>query len=158
LRWQPLLKDTIILRYQDLSQNQSLFQTITRLNVTEFDELVKEILPGYVAAEKKRLNRPNRQRGVGSGPDFELKVHDQILLTVVWLGQCPTQETLGRLFGVSDTTAGRYIRRILPLLEAAGRETIRIANPGRKRRRHLYNLVQGTPELGLIIDTCQHPL
>lgn len=147
----------MVLRYHDLSQNRCLFQALTGLVITEFDELVKTFWPCYTAAEKKRLNRPQRQRAVGGGPDFELDVRDQILLTVVWLRQYPTLETLGGLFGVSDTTAGRYIRRILPLLETAGRDTMRRPDPGRKRRRHLSDLLQETPELALIIDAFGKP-
>jgi hypothetical protein len=59
---------------------------------------------------------------------------------------------LGALFGVSDTTAGRYIRRILPLLETAGEDTMRLPEPSRKRRRHLAALLQEMPELALIIN------
>jgi hypothetical protein len=147
----------MVLRYHDLSQNQRLFQVLTGLDLTEFDELVKTILPSHTAAEKKRLNRPDRQRAVGGGPDFELEARDQILLTIVWLRQYPTREALGGLFGVSDTTAGRYIRRILPLLETAGRDTMRMPDPGRKRRRHLSDLLQETPELALIIDAFEQP-
>ena len=147
----------MVLRYHDLSQNRCLFQALTGLVITEFDELVKTFWPGYTAAEKKRLNRPQRQRAVGGGPDFELDVRDQILLTVVWLRQYPTLEALGGLFGVSDTTAGRYIRRILPLLETAGRDTMRRPDPGRKRRRHLSDLLQETPDLALIIDAFGQP-
>ena len=147
----------MVLRYHDLSQNRCLFQALTGLVITEFDELVKTFWPGYTAAEKKRLNRPQRQRAVGGGPDFELDVRDQILLTVVWLRQYPTLETLGGLFGVSDTTAGRYIRRILPLLETAGRDTMRRPDPGRKRRRHLSDLLQEMPDLALIIDAFGKP-
>lgn len=140
------------LRCYDLIQNQPLFQALTGLGLTEFDELVETILPCYTAAEKKRLNRPDRQRVVGGGADFELEARDQILLTIVWLRHYPTLEALGDLFGVSDTTAGRYIRRILPLLEAAGWDTMRRPDPGRKRRRHLSDLLQATPELALIIN------
>jgi hypothetical protein len=55
----------MVLRYHDLSQNQLLFQAMTGLGLTEFAELVKTILPRYTAAEKKRLDRPDRQRAVG---------------------------------------------------------------------------------------------
>jgi hypothetical protein len=147
----------MVLRCHNLSQNQPLFQAMTGLCPTEFDELVETILPCYTAAEKKRLNRPDRQRAVGGGPDFELEARDQILLTIVWLRQYPTLETLGRLFGVSDTTAGRYIRRILPLLETTGWDTRRMPDPGRKRRRHLADLLQEMPELALIIDAFGQP-
>jgi hypothetical protein len=145
------------LRCHDLSQNQPLFQALTGLGLTEFDELVKTILPGYTAAEQNRLNRPDRRRAVGGGPDFELAARNQILLTVVWLRQYPTLEALGGLFEVSDTTAGRYIRRIVPLVETAGWDTMRIPDPGRKRRRHLSDLLQETPELALISDAFGQP-
>ena len=151
------LKDIMALRSHDLIQNQPLLRALTGLGITEFDELVETILPCYTAAEKKRLNRPDRQRAGGGGPDFELEARDQILLTIVWLRQYPTLETLGGLFGVSDTTAGRYIRRILPLLETAGRDTMRVPDPGRKRRRHLSDLLRETPELALIIDAFGQP-
>jgi hypothetical protein len=147
----------MVLRSHDLSQNQHLFQAMTGLGLTEFDALITTILPCYMAVEQQRLNRPDRQRAVGGGPDFELAVPDQILLTIVWLRQYPTLEALGALFGVSDTTAGRYIRRILPLLEAAGGDMMRLPDPGRKRRRHLADLLQETPELALIIDAFGQP-
>jgi hypothetical protein len=146
------LKDIMALRSHDLSQNQPLFQAMTGLGTTEFDTLVKTILPGYTAAEQKRLNRPDRQRAVGGGPDFGLEARDQILLTIIWLRHYPTLEALGRLFGVSDTTAGRCIRRVLPLLETSRGDTMRRPDPGRKRHRHLADLLQQTPELALIID------
>jgi hypothetical protein len=41
-------------------------------------------------------------------------VADQFLLAVVWLRHYPTQECLGYLFGVSDSTALRAVRRCLP--------------------------------------------
>jgi hypothetical protein len=147
----------MVLRSHDLSQNQHLFRAMTGLSITEFDALIATILPRYMAVEQQRLNRPNRQRAVGGGPDFELAVRDQILLTIVWLRQYPTFEALGALFGVSDTTAGRYIRRIVPLLETAGEDTMRLPDPGRRRRRHLAALLQEIPELALIIDADGQP-
>ena len=147
----------MVLRHHVLIQNQLLLQALTGLCLTEFDELVKTILPPYTAAENQRLNRPVRQRAVGGGPDFELEARDQILLTIVWLRHYPTRETLGTLFGVSDTTAGRYIRRIVPHLEMAGHDTMRIPDPGRKRRRNLTDLLHETPELALIVGASGQP-
>jgi hypothetical protein len=143
----------MILRYQYLCQNKHVFKAMTGLHRAEFDELVQDVLPGYAAAEEKRLSRPDRKRAIGGGPDFELEAQDQILLTVVWLRKYPTYEVLGYLFGTSDTTVGRYISRVLPLLEVAGRDTMRLPDPGRKRRRHLADLLKETPELAVIIDT-----
>ena len=143
----------MILRYQNLCQNTQVFKAMTGLQVSEFDELVNDLLPGYAEAEEKRLSRADRKRAIGGGPDFELTARDQILVSVVWLRKYPTYEVLGYLFGTSDTTAGRYIRRVLPLLEAAGRDTMRMPDPGRKQRRQLDELLKETPELAVIIDT-----
>ncbi|MGQ9816208.1 MAG: helix-turn-helix domain-containing protein, partial [Candidatus Roseilinea sp.] len=49
---------------------------------------------------------------------MKLSIQNQLLLTVIWLRLDPTYQTLGFLFGVSDTTAGRVIQRWLPVLEA----------------------------------------
>ena len=72
---------------------------------------------------------------------------------MVWLRQYPTQEVLGYLFGVSDTTALRAIERVLPLLEASGKDTMRLPDPGKKQRRQLDDLLAGTPELAVLIDS-----
>jgi hypothetical protein len=82
-----------------------------------------------------------------------LAVTDELLLTVVWLRTYPTQEVLGYLFGVSDTTAGRAVRRALPVLEAAGRDTMRRPDPGLRRRRTLATLLADQPGLVVLIDT-----
>ncbi|MFC1960469.1 transposase family protein, partial [Chloroflexota bacterium] len=50
-------------------------------------------------------------------------------------------------------TVSRLIRRVLPVLEQAGRDTMRMPDPGRKRRRQLDELLQDTPELVVVIDT-----
>jgi hypothetical protein len=78
---------------------------------------------------------------------------DQVLLTVIWLRLYPIHEVLGYLFGVSDSTVSRVIERVLPLLEASGRDTLRMPDPGKKHRRQLDQVLQAVPELNVIIDT-----
>ena len=90
---------------------------MTGLYVPEFDKLITDLLPNYMEAERARLDRPDRQRAMGAGHPFELDERDHILLTVVWLRVYPTQEVLGYLFGVSDSTVSRTIGRVLPVLE-----------------------------------------
>lgn len=142
-----------MLRYQYLKKNKTVFKAMTGLYVSEFDQLVQDVLPSYAQAEENRLSRPNRQRAIGGGPDFELEPRDQILLTVVWLRKYPTHEVLGYLYGVSDTTVGRCLQRVLPVLAAAGRDRMRLLAPNRKQRRQLSDLLQDVPELAVIIDT-----
>jgi hypothetical protein len=143
----------MMMRYAWLSGYPRVFLSVTGMRVDEFDPLVEDVLPTYAEAEQARLERPDRQRAMGAGHPFELAMRDHILLTVVWLRVYPTQEVLGYLFGVSDSTVSRLIRRVLPVLEQAGRDTMRMPDPGRKRRRQLDELLQDTPELAVVIDT-----
>jgi len=143
----------MICRYQELHKHETVFKALTGLRVVEFEQLVADILPEYEQAEQQRLSRPERKRAIGGGRNHELDGRDQLLLSVIWLRKYPTQEVLGYLFGVSDTTAGRVPKRIVPLLETAGRDTMRLPDPGRKKRRQLSDLLSDTPELAVVIDT-----
>ena len=73
----------MIMRYVHLRQHPKVFQAVTGLQVTEFEALVEEVLPLYAEAERKRLERPGRQRALGAGHPFALAVRDQLLLVVV---------------------------------------------------------------------------
>jgi len=126
---------------------------MTGLQLSEFDELIQAVVPKYAEAECERLSRPGRKRDIGAGHPFALSERDHILLTVVWLRVYPTHEVLGYLFGVSDTAARSVIERVLPVLERAGRDTMRLPDPGRKRRRKLDELLHDTPELAVVIDS-----
>ena len=144
----------MILRYQHLSRQERIFLSMTGLRLHEFDPLLSEVLPAVAADHHAaRQSRPERKRAVGAGHPFELDWRDQVLLCVVWLRQYPTQEVLGYLFGVSDTTALRAIERVLPVLEQSGKDTMRLPDPGKKKRRQLDDLLQGTPELAVLIDS-----
>lgn len=140
-------------RYRELHKHETVFKALTGLQVPEFDKLVVDLMAEYEQAEEERLSRPDRDRAIGGGRSFDLPVRDQILLTVIWLRKYPTQEVLGYLFGVSDTSAGRVIKRLLPLLEQSGRATMKMPDPGRKQRRQLSDLLAETPELVVVIDT-----
>lgn len=143
----------MILRYAYLSRYPRIFVTMTGLRPAEFEDLVHDLLPAYAAAEHARLSRPGRQRAIGAGHPCALSPRDQLLLTVVWLRQYPTQEALGYFFGVSDTAARSAIGRMLPLLEAAGRATMRLPDPGVKRRRHADAVLADIPDLAVLVDT-----
>jgi len=143
----------MILQYNHLSGFASVFQSMTGLRVSEFDALYKDMQGYYVEAEWQRLERIDRQREIGAGHPFTLSARDQILLTVVWLRVYPTYEVLGYLFGVSDTTTGRIVERIVPMLEHMGRDSMRLPKPSRKRRRQLDDLLRDIPELAVVVDS-----
>ena len=152
----------MIAKYHNLQRYPTVFRSLTGLRVGEFDELVKDVTPLYIDAERERhtLTREGlvRLRAVGAGPYFTLSVRDRLLLTVVWLRQYPTNEVLGFLFGVSDSTVSRLVSRIVPVLAKAGKDGMRMPDPGRKHRRTLDDLLEEIPELGVVIDTFEQPV
>ena len=143
----------MILQYHRLHRHPTVFRAMTGLSAAAFDALVATLLPRYQAAEQARLSRSTRQRAIGGGRKFELPLRDHLLLAVVWLRRYPTNVVLGYLFGVSEYVALRTVQRVLPVLEAAGMDTMRLPDPGRGRRRTLDALLQDTPELAVLIGT-----
>ena len=143
----------MIMRYEYLSQHPTVFQKCTGLTVVLFDHLVNDMMPVYLNAEEQRLSRPNRQRGIGAGHACDLDPRDLILMTVIWLRLYPIHEVLASLFGVSDSTVSGWIERVLPRLEQAGRDSMRLPDPGRKRRRQLSELLNEMPDLMVIVDS-----
>jgi len=143
----------MIARLDHLRKHPAVFRHLTGLTVPAFDALAADVVPAVEVAHRKTLDRPDRQRAIGAGGEFGLATADQVLLAVVWLRQYPTQEALGFLFGVSDSTALRAVRRCLPVLEQAGRDTMRMPDPGAGRRKKLPALLADTPGLAVVIDT-----
>ena len=148
----------MILRYERLQRFPTVFKSMTGLRVAQFDDLVTDVRPRLLAAEQARLTRPSRKRAIGAGHPFELEPRNQLLLTVIWLRVSPIHEVLAYLFGISDSTVSRTIARVLPLLEASGQDTMRMPDPGRKRRRTLDALLAETPGLVVVIDTFEQPI
>lgn len=135
------------------------FRAMTGLHLGEFDALAREMVPTIAAAveagRERRRGRPS-QRAAGGGHPFALSYREQLLLVVVWLRVYPTSPVLGFLFGVSHPTVLRVIARVLPILEQAGRDTMRLpghGEPRRRSRRKLPALLAAIPELAVIVDT-----
>src|SRR5215212_2667982 len=143
----------MICRFDNLRRYSTVFLKMTGLRLNEFADLLDDMLPRFAAAEQARLQRSNRLRAQGGGRHADLAARDQILLAVIWLRQYPTNEVLGFLFDVSDSSVSRVVNRIVPLLEASGKDTMRMPDPGRKHRKQLDALLKETPELAVIIDT-----
>ena len=143
----------MIARLDNLRKHPAVFQHLTGVTAAVFDELAAVVVPAVEVAHREKLDRPDRQRAVGGGDDFDLATADQVLLTVIWLRQYPTNEVLGFLFGVSDSTASRARTRCLPVLEKAGKATMRMPDPGAARRKRLPALLADTPGLAVVIDS-----
>jgi len=141
----------MFLRYETLSQHPKVFRAMTGLSVSEFDRLMVELTDDLVEADRKRLERSDRQRAMGAGRPPALDRRNQVLLGLVWLRQYPTWLVLGYFFGVDLSTASRTVGRVLPVLEAAGRATFRW--PECKQGRSLPEILSDCPEVAVIVDT-----
>lgn len=140
-------------RYGNLAGAPAVFRAMTGLSIADFDALAGDLAPRLAAAERARLAWPGRRRAIGAGRRCGLARRDQLLLAVVWLRRYPINAVLGWLFGVEETTALRTVRRVLPLLEAAGLDTMRLPDPGKGKRPDLDDLLRETPGLAVIVDS-----
>jgi hypothetical protein len=143
----------MIARLDNLRKHPAVFRHLTGLTVAVFDESAAQVVPAVEAAHRRKLDQPDCQRAIGGGNTFDLATIDQVLMTVIWLRQYPTNEALGFLFGVSDSTASRARARCLPALEQAGKDTMRLPDPGAARRKRLPALLKDTPGLAVVIDS-----
>lgn len=148
----------MILQYAKLTAHPAVFRSLTGMTVAQCDALLADALPRYRETERIRHTRADRLRAIGGGSQFTLALRDHILLTVVWLRVYPTYPVLGYLFGVSEYVAQRALGRVLPILEAAGLDTMRLPDPGRGHRRTLDDLLRETPDLAVLIDTFEQPV
>lgn len=142
----------MLLRSTYLGRQPAIFKTMTGLTVALFEDLVWDLRPALAAARYVQQDRPTRQRAVGGGRRSALPEREEILLTVIWLRHYFTQEALGYFFGVSDSTAKRTIERVLPVLEAAGRDTMRQPPPSRRQRYGVAEALHAYPELAALDD------
>jgi DDE superfamily endonuclease/Helix-turn-helix of DDE superfamily endonuclease len=149
----------MILSEWRLREKPGVFLAMTGLRLEEFDALARDVVPAVAAsasaAQDQRRGR-RRQRAAGGGHPFALTFRAQLLLVVIWLRVYPTSPVLGFLFGISHPTVLRTIARVLPILEQAGRDTMRLpghGERGRRSRRSLPELLAAIPELTVIIDT-----
>lgn len=147
-----------MLRESHLRRHPKVFRSMTGITPAEFDTLARDVVPALAQADRTRLSRPDRRRAIGAGHPQALRPRDQVLLTVIWLRQYPTDGVLGYLAGVDEATIRRLRKRVLPVLEALGADTMRGIDPGKWKRPDLAGLLAATPELAVIVDTFEQPV
>jgi hypothetical protein len=150
----------MILSEARLREKPGVFRAMTGLTSAEFDALAADVVSAVEAAAAEEAERrrrgQRRQRAAGGGQPFSLSFRAQQLLVVVWLRVYPTSPVLGFLFGISHPTVLRTIQRVLPILEQAGRDTMRLpghGERGRRSRRSLNDLLVAIPDLTIIVDS-----
>src|SRR5215207_9978310 len=92
------------------------FRQLTGITPEAFDRLLAELEPRYQQAEAKRKTRRPRQRKPGAGRKFALPLADRLLMLLMYYRTYTTHAFLGFLFGVDDSSVGRTINPLQPLM------------------------------------------
>lgn len=142
-----------MLSYTSLRGQAQRFRALSGLSVAEFDALLACFEPAWVQAEEERLGQRLRQRALGGGGDYRLPLEMQLLMVLVWLRHYLTTEALGTLFGVSQSTVSRNLRRTFAVLHQVAAD--HFDQPPRGGRRSLARFQQAQPDLFAIWDATE---
>jgi len=99
-----------------LRRKLDTFRRLTGITVDDFDQIMEELPALYEEAEKERLSRPDRERAIGAGRKFSLALEDRLLMLLMYYRLYISHEFLGFLFGIDDSSVGRNINPLEPLL------------------------------------------
>jgi hypothetical protein len=103
--------------YARLSKRPFSFRSFTGLAVSEFDVIAKDIESKYDEHERKRLSRRKRERKVGAGRPFKLKVKERFLILLVYYRLYITYTLSGFLFDLDQSNVCRDICMLEPLVK-----------------------------------------
>ena len=98
--------------HEKLLRKPLLFRMFTGLSAVEFDKLVADLEPVWLARKAQRAARRPRQRKPGAGRQVKLLFADRLLMTLLYYRAYVTQEFVGFLFGVDKGTVSREAQEL----------------------------------------------
>src|SRR6476659_6319503 len=109
----------LLISYARLFKRPLLFRSFTGLTVLEFDSIYIEIESKYNEHERRRClsNRKNRQRDVGAGRPFKLKVKERFLMLLIYYRLYITFILSGFLFDLDQSNVCRDLSILEPLVK-----------------------------------------
>jgi hypothetical protein len=139
--------------YEKLKQKPGAFKRLSGITIAEFGELYQELRPTWRKMERKRLNRPGRQRTIGGGRNYTLTFEDRLLMTLFWLHLQLNTTALGFCFGVNKSTVSRNSNSILPALRQVGNETRDWPEPPKRGQgKTIEQAWCDYPDLAMIVE------
>ena len=99
-----------------LQRSPEAFRRLTGLTVPAFQTLLAQVEPAWFAAQRRRRERPGRQRRPGAGPKHALSIADQLLMLLIYYRTYVSHAFLAFLFAIDDATVCRNLRFLEPLL------------------------------------------
>ena len=108
-----------MISYARLFKRPLLFRSFTGLTVSEFDSIYIEIESKYNEHERRRRlsNRKKRQRDVGAGRPFKLKVKERFLMLLIYYRLYITFILSGFLFDLDQSNVCRDLSILEPLVK-----------------------------------------
>jgi hypothetical protein len=123
--------------YARLSKRSLLFRSFTGLEISEFNAIYVDIESTYNEHERKRLSRRKRDRKVGAGRPFKLKVKERFLMLLVYYRLYITYTLSGFLFDLDQSNVCRdmcmlepLVKRCIPLPKKLYKRTRRLRTIG----------------------------
>jgi hypothetical protein len=142
-----------MITYKELRKAPHQFQRLTDVSINEFEVLLQKIEPVLEQMNYARLDRPNRQRSIGGGPNFKLDLGDRLLMTVMLLHLRLNTDALGICFDVDKATVSRNTRDILPVLYRLDHKSGRWSRPpNRGQGKRIEQALREYPVLQEIIQ------
>ena len=99
-----------------LRRRPDLFFRLSGVRLADFDTLSRQVRPIWLASEKKRLTRADRQRALGGGMKYRLEFDEQLLLCLIYYRTYVSHVFLGLMFSISSPTVCRRIGAMTQLL------------------------------------------
>ena len=110
------------MRYQDVAHKETSLRALTSLTPTEFTALVPPFETCFLEAMQTYtidgLRRDNRRYVAYKNSPLPT-IEDKLLFILVHMKQNPTQEVQGRLFGMTQSVANKWLQLLRPVLQCA---------------------------------------
>lgn len=146
-----------MLSYEKLLKKPKTFKTFTGLTSEQGNVLYTKIEQQYSKQERKRLGRKNRKRAIGAGRKFKRSVQDRMLMTLMYYRLYITNELLGYLFDLDQSTISRDVKYIEPVIKSC----IPIPEKMTKRTQRIgtiEELLELFPEMKAFIDATEQEI
>jgi len=143
--------------YEKLVKKPKTFRTFTGLTPEQYDAIYAEIEQRYPKQEQKRLKRKTRKRTIGAGRKFKRSVRDRMLMALMYYRLYITNELLGYLFNLDQSTISRDVKYIEPVIK----NCIPIPEKMTKRTKRIgtiEELLELFPEMKAFLDATEQEI
>jgi hypothetical protein len=149
-----------LISYARLFKRPLLFRSFTGLTVSEFDSIYIEIESKYNEHERRRRlsNRKKRQRDVGAGRPFKLKVKERFLMLLIYYRLYITFTLSGFLFDLDQSNVCRDLSILEPLVKECIPLPKKLYKRTRRRARTIDEVEESFPGFKAFIDATEQEI